>query len=179
MFQQVSFILRWKNIKPICGAVHGGGWIQTPTFNETGTLALQTSIEKRKIFRDAKATGLGSKAFCLCTFFFSYHTKPSKTRAGQNEIWRSYYGELLQYLVFVIPTDDSFCFTLFFVFFASFFAMVLNIKQLKLELGRNEKPALMLNFSFAHMRVRQGGFIRLFLAVHWVWSCCRSCSKHQ
>lgn len=65
------------------------------------------------------------------------------------------YGELLQYLICGIPIDDSFCFILFFVFFASFFAVVLNIKQLKLELGRNEKPSLMLNFSFAHMRARQ------------------------
>lgn len=84
----------------------------------------------------------------------------------------------LQHLICGISTDDSFCLILFFVFFAIlvFFALVLNIKQLKLELGRNEKLSLMLNFSFAHMRARHGG---LFFAVHWVWSCCRSRSKHQ
>lgn len=49
-------------------AKEGGTWIQTPTFNETGTLALQTSKEKYKNFSDAKATGLASKAFCLCPF---------------------------------------------------------------------------------------------------------------
>lgn len=31
------------------------------------------------------------------------------------------YGELLQYLICGIPTDDSFCFILFSVFFALFF----------------------------------------------------------
>lgn len=76
------------------------------------------------------------------------------------------YGELLQYLICGIPTDDSFCFILFFCIFCSFFVVVLNIKQLKLELGQNEKPSLMLNFSFAHMRARQGGFFGLFFAAH-------------
>lgn len=170
----------------MCGG--GGTWIQTPTLNETGSLALRTSNEKCKIFRDAKATGVGFKAFCLCPFFFMHHTKPSKTRAEKKWnmeelnhswpimesccVWRYHYG--IWFVVFLLMTLFVFC-----IVFSFFFAVVLNIKQLKLELGRNEKPSLMLNFSFAHMRARQGGFIGLFFAVHWVWSCCRSWSKHQ
>lgn len=148
-------------------------WIQTPTFNEIGTLALQTSNEKCNIFRDAKATGLGSEAFCLCPFFFSYHTNHQKQEQEKwnmedlithDQLWRVAANLILvslQITLFVWFCFLYFCFVLF-------FAVVLNIKQLKLELGWNEKPSLMVNFSFAHMRAREGGFMRLFLAIHSV-----------